>query len=238
MVYVLVYKKKYVPTSAKAEIIIEALCKKSPRTINELAEILVNKLGLKFTTARSAVSRIISEFTELDIMEEVGTDKRGSRLIDISPSGAYVIACNLPDLKTEFLKKEDLIELLRRKNNEAADALEVYYMLKKETEEELESIDFYDAITLTMELEDIEVNSWKGLADEIISLCTSEIERYLDKKGGILDLRELTKEIPDKTKKAYIKILYAYLDETDEELRKLTLRKEKIKELIKEAETT
>lgn len=235
---ILTYRRKYVPKSAKVEIIIKALCEKSPRTINELAENLASRLGLKFTTARSTASRIVSSFLELDILEEAGTDRKGSRLIEISPAGAYVIARNLPDFKTEFLKKEDVVKLLLRKSSKAADALEVYYVLRRETEEELGAEDFYDAITLDMELEDVEISSWDELADEIISLCTSQIERYLDRKGGILDLRELMKTLPEKIKKTYVRILYAYLDEIDEELGKLTLRKEKVKELIKETETS
>ena len=224
---------KYVSASDKVEVIVKALCGKSPRTMNELAKVLEEELGLKFSTARSAISRIVGELIEDDVLEDVGANSKGSRLIDISPTGAYIMSYILPDVKKKFISKNDLLNFLSRKNSEAAEVLEVYYVIRKKIEE-LEDYSFGEALTTAAEFEDIEIDNWDELAEELISLCTREIERYLDKKGGILDLREIVSKLSDKAKKVYGKILYAYLDSINEEIKKLELRKEKVQELIRE----
>ncbi len=85
-----------------------------------------------------------------------------------------------------------------------------------------------------MEFEDLRVRNWEDLTEEIISLCINELEEYLRRKGGILDIKELVKKLPEHLKKTYGRILYAYRDDVARKIKELEFYKEKIEEIIKE----
>jgi hypothetical protein len=63
----------------------------SPLNLASLAERLVEKYGMKYSTARPAVTRIYGRLIELGFICEVGTDKRGSKIVDLSPKGLSIL---------------------------------------------------------------------------------------------------------------------------------------------------
>lgn len=227
-------EKKYVSSSDKVEIILKSLCKESPLSLSNLADLLVKMFGMRFSTARSSVNRIVNDLITHDILEEAGTDRRGSKLIEISALGVYMVVSALSTTKTKYLTIEDLIRFLNKKCREAADILRVYLLLKGE--EEHEEYDFLDTILLVSEFEDVDINDWSDLVDNLLELCISEIEEFIDKRGGVLDLREIMMQLPEDLVKPFKKILYAYKDYIDDEIMKYEARKRKIDELLSELE--
>ena len=84
---------KYVSRHQKYYTILCYLCANGPANLSTLAEVLVRNLGMRFSTARSAVTRIYEDLKseKVGLVVDVGVDKKGGKLVDLSPKAVYLI---------------------------------------------------------------------------------------------------------------------------------------------------
>ena len=80
-----------IPTAHKYYSIFKYLCEKGPASLSTITDYLILKYGMRYSTARPAVTRLYKILTEYGLVEDVGTDKRGSRIIDLTPKALSIL---------------------------------------------------------------------------------------------------------------------------------------------------
>jgi len=80
-----------VSVGEKLSAAVAILLERGPMSISSLAEEVAKVTGSKVTTTRSQLSMAVSELVERGILMDAGTDRFGSRLIDLSPRGVALL---------------------------------------------------------------------------------------------------------------------------------------------------
>jgi hypothetical protein len=83
----------------KLSVAMVVLLERGPMSISSLAEEVAKIIGSKVTTTRSQLSMVVGELIRYGILMDVGTDRFGSRLIDLSP---HTIATLLSKLASGY----------------------------------------------------------------------------------------------------------------------------------------
>jgi len=116
-------KRKYVGTEAKVEALLKVLCEKGPLSLSSLAEEVAKMLNMKVSTVRSAIVKIVNDLISLGVLKEVGTDRFGSRLIDFTPKGFFVLQ------RLRNFPREYVFKLVKRKVPELIDYVEFTFIV-------------------------------------------------------------------------------------------------------------
>ncbi len=239
-------KRKYISSSEKAEYILKKILNEGPLSVADLTEYFIREYNMRASTARSSASNIVNTLIDLDVLEYIGTDKRGSKRVDITPFGIQVLTFmfSFPG-KTRILSANDVINALKRKNREDLIPLIKLFLTvenikhKQRFEEELEEFeeeytDILDFLEFGSELEDrlgTRISDWSDLEESLINTLSETIrELFLEKKGRLYDLIEFTKNLNEEERRALIKVLFVMRESIEEEIMKL----EKIKKMLEE----
>jgi len=105
-----------VSVSEKLSVAIAVLLEKGPMSISSLAEEVAKIIGGKVTTTRSQLSVAVNELIESGVLMDVGSDKYGSRLVDISPKGVEILLTLLASgYDYRYFKWDILIKYFERR---------------------------------------------------------------------------------------------------------------------------
>lgn len=235
-------KRKYISSSEKAEYVLKKILNEGPLSVADLTEYFIREYNMKASTARSSASSIVNTLIDLDVLEYVGTDKRGSKRVDITPHGIYsLISLYMIPGKTKILSVNDILNALKRKNREDLIPLVKLFItledIKKKREfekEEEEEIDILDLLTIGYDVIDkIRISNWDELEESLVdSLNEAVKEVFLEKKGGVYDLIEFIKNLDREEKRAMIKTLFAMKESIEEEIMELEKMRKMLEELL------
>jgi len=102
--------------SKKLSVAIAVLLEKGPMSISSLAEEVAKIIGGRVTTIRSQLSVAVNELIESGVLMDVGSDKYGSRLVDVSPKGVEILLTMLSaGFDYRYFKWDSLIKYFERR---------------------------------------------------------------------------------------------------------------------------
>ena len=195
-------KRKYISSSEKAGFLIKKILNEGPLSVADLTEMFIKELNMRSSTARSSASSIVNELLEQDILEYVKTGKRGSKIVDISPMGFYVLFDALLDKAVKIITLDDLKNFLTRRGyGKLIPYIDLYLKIVKEEFEEEGGGDLLKYLIWGREFIDIDINTWDDLEEALIEKIEKAITHYyLEKKAGIIDLINTAKNLTTEEK--------------------------------------
>lgn len=108
--------RKKIPVSDKLSAAFSVLVEKGPLSISSLAEEVSRLINSKVTTIRAQISVVLPSLIHYKLVEEVGSDRFGSRLIDITPKTISILLASLASgLEYKFLTWDSIIKYFERK---------------------------------------------------------------------------------------------------------------------------
>lgn len=102
--------------SDKISVAFCVLIEKGPLSISSLAEEVSKLINSKVSTVRSQITVELPELIKYRLIEEVGTDRFGSRLVDVTPKTISILLMFFASgLEYRFLTWDSLIKYFERK---------------------------------------------------------------------------------------------------------------------------
>ncbi|OYT57474.1 MAG: hypothetical protein B6U76_00790 [Desulfurococcales archaeon ex4484_217_2] len=92
-----------VPTAHKYYSMFKFLCENGPASLSEITDHLISEYGMRYSTARPAVTRLYRMLSEYGLVSDVGTDKRGSRVIDLTPKALSILIMMIASYGASYL---------------------------------------------------------------------------------------------------------------------------------------
>ncbi len=118
-----------IKTEQKIEAALSVLLEEGPLSISGLAERVASRLRGRANTMRSALVPLLKQLEEMRIIEHVGSDRFGSKLLDVTPSGFMLLKDALTVYgEGKYLKLESLRKFLVRR---APDLLPLFNLILK-----------------------------------------------------------------------------------------------------------
>jgi len=190
--------RRRVKFSDKLAAAFSILLEKGPLSISSLAEEVSKLVGGKVSTTRSQLSVALEELIEYKLVEEVGSDRFGSRLIDISP---YAIVLLLSMLSTgmdfRYMKWESLIKYFERKLPNYVGHVKLLKIIAEEWAKttlgevsEEEKNDFLEELANALSIESELTGKWrpttiKDLPDDLMKLIEISLENCIEDNCNI-----------------------------------------------------
>jgi len=104
-----------VSVSEKLSVAVVILLEKGPMSISSLAEETAKAIGGKVTTIRTQLSIAVKKLIDFGVLMDVGSDRYGSRLVDISPKGIEMLLTILSSgFDFRYFKWEHLVKYFER----------------------------------------------------------------------------------------------------------------------------
>lgn len=92
-----------VSTAHKYYSMFRYLCEHGPASLSEITDYLISKYGMRYSTARPAVTRLYKMLAKYGLTADVGTDKRGSRIIDLTPKALSILITTIATYGASYL---------------------------------------------------------------------------------------------------------------------------------------
>lgn len=195
------------------------LLEKGPMSISSVAEEVSKLVGSKTTTVRSQLSVVLPDLLEFGLVEEVGSDRFGSRLIDIAPKSVIILLLMLASgLRYRHLPWNSLIKYFNRRMPHLTKYVELlrcvvdvwnFKVFGPTTEEDYSDF-LEDLASAALDLskrfskiteEDIKEKLFRIISDKLIECLREKCEDEALKKIQELGLTRELKEVIDNDEK-------------------------------------
>lgn len=238
--------KKYITAHEKAVFVLKKILEKAPISVAKLTELMMKERGARFSTARSSISQVVKDLLELGVLEYIGSGKRGTKIVDLSPKGLITILNLLMMIKENKIgiTLDDLLNYLARKGYDRyVPLITLYTKINSEfAEEELEEKEIeaikeniLDYFYYTALLEDMDYpESWQKLEEYIIEEILEILdEALIETPSKILDLKDLVNRLNENEKRILKKVLYEFKTDKEIEIERIKKIVGELNELLK-----